>query len=292
MLQGSYTALVTPFKNGEIDYYALEKLIEFQLENKTDGILLCGTTAESPALAGDEKWQLIRFCMRKIDKKVPVMIGTGTNNLNSTVAQTRRAFDAGADSALVITPYYNKPTQNGMKEYFSRIAEKTEIPLVIYNVPGRTGVNINAETVAWLASNITSVKAVKEASGSLTQASKIIKETADDFTLFSGEDALNLPLMAVGAKGCISVTSNIIPEKVHDLIKLSLDGDFEKARKIHHEIEDLNEIMFVETNPIPVKEALALMGYIEPLFRMPLCNLAAENKKKLINVLKVHNLIK
>ncbi|MDD2331511.1 MAG: 4-hydroxy-tetrahydrodipicolinate synthase, partial [Candidatus Cloacimonetes bacterium] len=209
MLQGSYVALVTPFKGCEVDYLALEKLINFHLENGTHGILLLGTTAETAGLASDEKDTLLRFCISKIDKKLPVMIGTGTNNLNQTLAQTKKAKALGADYALVITPYYIKPTQNGMYEYYSAIARAVDIPIVIYNVPGRTGINISAATVVKLANEHPVIVGVKEASGNLVQATEIIRDAPESFVVMSGEDALNMPLMALGAKGTISVTANV-----------------------------------------------------------------------------------
>ncbi len=291
MLQGSYVALVTPFKNGSIDYIALERLIRFHLDNRTDGILLLGTTAETASLASDEKDALLRFALKWINGQVPVMIGTGTNNLAQTLASTQRAKEIGASSVLIITPYYIKPTQQGMYEYFSTIADKIDIPIVIYNVPGRTGVNIASDTVVNLARAHHNIVGVKEASGNLVQAGEIIRDAPDGFALLSGEDALNLPLMSVGAKGCVSVTANVVPKQMHDHILTCLKGDYSAGAKQHHHLIKLNQYMFIETNPIPAKEALAMMGLIEPEFRLPMCRLQEKNREALRVVLEEYDLI-
>ena len=291
MLKGSYVALVTPFKNNDIDYNALEKLIDFHLKNNTDGILFCGTTGESPSLAGDEKERLLRFGLKKINKQVPVMMGTGTNNLHHTISSTVKAQEWGVDYALVITPYYNKPTQNGLYQYFKAISANTDIPIVIYNVPGRTGVNISADTTLKLAHELKNIVGIKEASGDLVQLSRIVKDAPAEFAVMSGEDALNYPILCCGGSGVISVTANIIPGKVHDLVELTLKGKIEKAKELHLELLELNQAMFIETNPIPVKESLHLMGMIERELRLPMCNLQDENLKKLEKVLIKYNLI-
>jgi len=291
MLQGSYVALVTPFKNGSVDWNALENLINFHLENGTNGILLLGTTAETAALARDEKDALLRFAMQKIGNRVPVMIGTGTNNYMQTLANTKKAEELGADYALVITPYYIKPTQNGMYEYFKSIAAKVNIPIVIYNVPGRTGVNIAAETTVLLAKDCPNIVGIKEASGNLVQATRILRDAPAGFCLMSGEDALNMPLMAIGAKGCISVTANVAPKLVSDLISACLSMDFAAAKEQHAYLDNLNDLMFIETNPIPAKEALHMMGLIEPEFRLPMCRLQDKNRELLRTGLKAYKLI-
>ncbi len=291
MLQGSYVALVTPFKNGGIDWNALEGLIQYHLDAGTNGILLLGTTAETAALAQDEKDTLLRFAMQKIDGKVPVMIGTGTNNLSQTLANTQKAKDLEADYALIITPYYIKPTQNGMYEYFKHIADAVDIPIVIYNVPGRTGINIAAETVVKLAQDCKNIIGVKEASGNVVQATKIIRDAPAGFSLMCGEDALNLPLMAIGAQGCISVTANVAPRLMSEHIASCLKGDFATAAQQHRNLALLNELMFIETNPIPAKEALCLMGKIEAEFRSPICRLQERNLVLLSDGLKTYKLI-
>jgi 4-hydroxy-tetrahydrodipicolinate synthase len=272
-MQGSYVALVTPFKNGEIDYNALEKLIDFHLEEKTDGILFCGTTGESPALAGDEKERLVRFGVQRIQNRIPIMVGTGTNNINSTISATARAKEMGADSALVITPYYNKPTQKGLYEHFKKVAQNTDIPIVIYNVPGRTGVSITAETTLSLAHDFPNIVAIKEASGDLTQISKIVKDAPANFAVLSGEDALNYPILCLGGKGVISVTANVLPRKLHQLVDFCLAKNYEKALEIHLDLIEMNQNLFLETNPMPVKYALAKMGIIKNEIRLPLVKL-------------------
>ncbi len=290
MLSGSYVALVTPFKNNEIDYSAVERLVDFHIENKTDGILLCGTTGESPTLAGDEKERFLQFAINKINKRLPVMIGTGTNNLPKTISATRRAKELTADYALVITPYYNKPNQEGMYQFFKKVAESVNIPIVIYNVPGRTGVNISAETVVRL-SEIRNIVGIKSASGNLRQMSKIVKETPDDFSLMSGDDNLSLPILSVGGQGVISVTANILPEKMHNLVKSYLNGEIGQALRLHQELLDINEKLFIDTNPIPVKEAMAMMGMIEREIRLPLWKLSQEKLDVLKETLRKYGLI-
>jgi len=291
MLQGSYVALVTPFRDGGVDYSALEELIEFHIQNGTHGILLLGTTAETAGLASDEKDALLRFALQRINKRLPVMIGTGTNNLSQSLSNTQRAKELGADSVLVITPYYIKPTQAGMYEYFKAIASRVDIPVVIYNVPGRTGVSITAATVVKLASELPTIAGIKEASGNLVQATEIIRDAPKSFSLLSGEDALNLPLMAIGARGCVSVTANVAPKLMSEHIKTCLDGDFAAAAVQHRQLMKLNNAMFIETNPIPAKEALHLMGRIALEFRLPICPLQPANRELLRGVLKEYNLI-
>jgi 4-hydroxy-tetrahydrodipicolinate synthase len=291
MLKGSIVALVTPFKKGQIDYTAVDKLIEMHIAAQTDGIVLCGTTGEAPTLAGDEKEQFVNYCIHKINKRLPVIVGTGTNSLSKTIAETAKVHNHGADYALVVTPYYNKPTQNGLYLHFKSIADSIEIPVIIYNVPGRTGVNITSATTLKLAHECPGIVGIKEASGNLVQASEIVRDKPEDFFVLSGEDALNMPLMSCGVVGTISVTANIVPEKVRAMTHYCLEGDYENARKLHLELLELNNIMFLETNPIPVKEALALMGYIEREFRLPLCNMEEENYQKLKTVLAKYKLV-
>ena len=291
MLQGSFVALVTPFKHGEVDYVALERLIDFHLENGTDGIVLLGTTAEASSLASDEREALLLFAMQKINHRVPVIIGTGSNNFSHTLADTKQAQELGADYALIITPYYVKPTQKGMEEYFLAIAEKTNIPIVIYNVPGRTGVNITSSTVVKLARQCSQIAGIKEASGNLVQATEIVRDAPEGFALLSGEDAMNYPIMAIGGRGCISVTANIIPKELSEHIHTCLKGDFINAAKQHQNLLKLHQAMFIETNPIPVKEALHMMGMLQLEFRLPMCPLMDNNREILHNILKEYKLI-
>jgi 4-hydroxy-tetrahydrodipicolinate synthase len=291
MLKGSIVALVTPFSKAQIDYNALDKLLDLHTAAQTDAILLCGTTGESPALAEDEKALFIKYCLHKLEGKLPVIVGTGSNNLSRTISSTIKAQEAGADYALVITPYYNKPTQKGLYEYFTSVSKNVDIPLIIYNVPGRTGVNISADTTCRLAAECSNIVAIKEASGNLVQASEIIRDSIDDFALLSGEDALNFPLMCCGATGAISVTANIVPRKVRSLVHNCLEGKYEPAAKEHLELLELNRAMFLETNPIPVKEALAMMSIINREFRPPMSYMSDSNLAELSIVLKNYNLV-
>lgn len=291
MLQGSFVALVTPFKAGTIDWIALENLIRFHLDSGTHGILLLGTTAETAGLASDEKDALLRFALQKIAGRVPVMIGTGTNNLSQSLANTQKAKELGADFALVITPYYIKPTQAGMYEYFKTIANKVDIPIVIYNVPGRTGVNMAAATTVRLAKDCPNIVGIKEASANLVQATQILRDAPQGFSLMSGEDALNLPLMAIGARGTISVSANVVPKLMSEHMESCLMGDFATAAKQHQYLARINDLMFIETNPIPAKEALHMMGMLELEFRSPICPLIDANREILRQGLKDYQLI-
>ncbi len=291
MLKGSYVALVTPFKNNKIDFSALKNLINFHIENNTDGILLCGTTGEAPSLSSKERNELLDFSIKEINGRTKIMIGTGSNNLEHTLELTKQAEQLGGDFALVITPYYNKPTQSGLYHYFKEVHNNTDIPIVIYNVPGRTGVNISSETTTLLSKECERIIGIKEASGNLVQASEIIRDTNDDFSLMSGEDALNWPLLSIGAKGVISVTANILPEKIHNLVELSENKNFDEAQKIHLELLDLNRKMFLETNPIPVKTALSLMNKIPKEVRLPLYEISNNNLEILTECLKKYKLI-
>ncbi len=290
-LKGSIVALVTPFKNNEVDYTNLENLIEFHVENRTDGFVILGTTAETPALASDEKESIINFAIHKINKRKPVIVGTGTNNLQATISNTIRAQKLGADAALVVTPYYNKPTQQGLYDYYAALVEQTDIPIILYNVPGRTGVNMSPETTLKLANDFPQIIATKEASASIVQASEILRDAPAGFVLLSGEDALNMPLMACGAKGTISVTANVAPKLMHNLIQACLDNDYVLAQKLHLELLELNSMMFIETNPIPAKEALHLMGKMDAKVRLPLSQLKAENIAKLKTTLQKYKFI-
>ena len=284
MLKGSFPALVTPFKNNEIDYNALERLLNFHLENQTDGIVLLGTTGESATLANDEKETLLRFCIQRLKSKLPIIAGTGSNNLPHTISATQKAESLGVEYAMIVTPYYNKPNQEGLYLYYKELVKQTNLPIIIYNVPGRTGVNISAETVIKLANEFPErIVAIKEASGDLVKASKIVRDTPDSFTLISGEDALNYPLMCIGAKAAISVTANVVPKEMHLMLKYALEGDHKKALSIHQLLIELNEVLFIDTSPIPVKHVLEHLRLIEIGFRMPLCPTTDDKKAKIIN---------
>ena len=285
MLKGSMPALVTPFKNNEIDYNSLEKLLSFHIENETDGMVLLGTTAETPALANDEKESLLRFAVQRLKGRMPIIAGTGSNNLSHTVSATQKAENLGVEYALVVTPYYNKPNQDGLYLYYKEVVKQTNLPVIIYNVPSRTGCNISAETVIKLANEFPKrIIAVKEASGDIVKASKIVRDTPDTFSLLSGEDALNFPLMCVGGKGVISVTANAVPKQMHQMITYAISGERDKALKLHQSLIELNDVMFHDTNPIPVKLILSHIGLIEIGYRLPLCETTDDKKTKILAV--------
>ncbi len=293
MFQGSFVAIVTPFTNGEVDYKELGELIEFQIENGTSGIVPCGTTGESATLSEKEHAEVIRFCIEKVNKRVPVIAGTGSNSTATTIKLTKEAQEMGANAALVITPYYNKPTQEGLYLHYKAIAEATDIPIMLYNVPGRTGVNMLPDTVVKLALEFDNIVGLKDATGSLPQASAVLGKIGDKraFDLFSGEDAIVLPLIAIGAKGVISVIANIAPKSMSDLVKNSLEGNLDAARVIHHRQLPMCDALFCETNPVPVKAALEIMGKIGGDLRLPLSRISAGAKERLKKELKSFGII-
>ncbi len=271
-LSGCYTALITPFRDGQIDEPALQALVQRQIAGGVSGLVPCGTTGEAPALSAPEWDRVVAVVVETAEGRVPVLAGTGSNNTATVIERTRRARNLGADGALVVTPYYNRPTQDGLYRHFAMVAEAVDLPLVLYNVPGRTGVNLLPETVVRLA-DIPGIIGIKEASGSLDQASQIVCEAPEAFIVVSGDDSLTLPMMGVGASGVISVVSNIAPEAVSALTSACLMGDFRSGREIHLALFDLCRAMFVETNPTPVKAAAALLGYCSTEVRLPLAPL-------------------
>lgn len=284
MFQGAIVATVTPFRNGKLDVGALKKLVKFQIDSGTDGIVPCGTTGESATLSFDEHERVIDTVIQAAGGKVPVIAGTGSNNTREAIRLTRYAKKAGADGALVITPYYNKPTQEGLYRHFRAIAEAVDIPLILYNVPGRTGVNMTAATVARLA-EVPNVAGVKEASGNLNQVCEILRSTPKSFALLSGDDFLFFPMMALGGKGVISVASNVAPRAMAELYDAYVIGEISRAREVHYRLWPLFHACFLETNPIPAKTALAMMGRIREEFRLPLCPMGDANRKSLARVL-------
>ena len=290
-LKGAFTALVTPFKNGRIDEEAYRALIEWQITEGINGVVPCGTTGESATLSHKEHEAVIRICVEQVNGRVPVVAGGGSNNTTEAISLTRFAKDAGADAVLHITPYYNKPTQEGLYQHFKAIAENVDIPLVLYNVPGRTGVNMLPATVARLVRDVPTVCALKEATANLTQVSETIELCKGKLTLLSGDDFTILPTMAVGGVGVISVLSNILPKDTACLCRAMEEGDYEEARRLHFKMMPLTRLLFCETNPTPVKAALALMGKIGPEMRLPLVPMSEPNEKKLRQELERLNLI-
>ena len=290
MFTGSLVAIVTPFKNGKLDERALGDLIEWQITSGTHGIVPCGTTGESATLTHAEHDRVVAFTVEVVRRRVPVVAGTGSNSTEEAIALTKHARAAGVDGALLITPYYNKPTQEGLFLHYKAVAEAVDLPLVVYNIPGRTGVNMLPSTIARLTVCPT-VVAIKEGSGAVQQASEIIQLCGERLTVLAGDDALTLPMMAVGGKGVITVTANLVPTKMAQLVNAFRDGRVEAARAMHYELYPLFTALFYETNPIPVKEALHLMGKIAPEIRLPLCPMGNDNKAKLLTVLKAAGLV-
>ena len=290
MFTGSLVAIVTPFRKGKVDERALADLIEWQIANGTNGIVPCGTTGESATLSHDEHNRVIELTVEVVRRRVPVVAGTGSNSTDEAIALTKHAKQAGADAALLITPYYNKPTQEGLYRHYRAVAEAVDLPLVLYNIPGRTGVNMLPATIARLTA-LPTIVGVKEGSGSVQQASDIVQMCGDRLTVLAGDDALTLPMMAVGGKGVITVTANIVPAEMAGLVKAFAEGKIEDARRIHFKLSPLFAALFFETNPIPVKEALSLMGKIDPELRLPLCPMAQDTREKLIQALKEASLI-
>jgi 4-hydroxy-tetrahydrodipicolinate synthase len=290
MFSGAFTAIVTPFKNGQVDEKAFKNLIRFGMDGGVSGFVPCGTTGESPTLSHEEHNRVVEMTVKEVSGQAKVIAGTGSNSTAEAISLTRHAKQVGVDAALLVSPYYNKPTQEGLYNHFKAIAEAVDIPLVLYNIQGRTAVNIENSTMEKL-SRIPNIVGVKEASGSILQMSEVIRLCGSDFDVLSGDDQMTFPLMALGGKGVISVVTNIIPDRMSDLVRSMLAGDVDKARTIHFEIYELCQTMFVETNPIPIKAALSLMGKIEPEFRLPLCMPSAANLEKIRTTLAKFNLI-
>ena len=276
MFSGAFTALVTPFRNGEVDVEALEGMVEFQIKNGIHGLVPCGTTGETPAMSEAEDRLVIETVVRVANGRVPIVAGSGSNSTDMAIKYTRMAEDAGADGSLQVAPYYNKPTQEGLYRHFVAIAENTSLPLILYNIPGRTGVTIEAGTMARLV-EISNIVGVKESTLSMNMASDIKKLCGEEFDIISGDDPVTLPLMSLGGTGVISVSSNIAPGAVSDMVNALLDGDFERGRELHYELLPLFRALFIESNPIPVKTAASLLGLCSDEMRLPLVPMEGEN---------------
>lgn len=288
---GSGVALITPFKDGKVDKEKLRALIEFHIANKTDALIICGTTGESATMPDSEHIDTVRFAVEVANKRIPVIGGAGSNDTNHGVKLAKGIEDAGADALLLVTPYYNKCTQNGLIAHYKKMAGAVSIPCILYNVPSRTGVNILPKTVYEL-SKIENIVGVKEATGNVSAAIEIAKLCGEDFSIYSGDDDITVPLMSIGAKGVISVLANLKPEDTHDMCQAALDGDFVTARKLQIKYYDLIKLLFCEVNPIPVKAALNLMGMCGKEIRMPLSEMEEENLEALKKEMVKHNLIK
>ena len=290
MFEGTYTALITPFHDGLVDEAALRELVREQVEAGVDGLVPCGSTGESATLDHAEHERVISLTIEEAGGRVKVIAGTGSNNTAEAVSLTRFAQDAGADGALLISPYYNKPTQEGHIRHYAAVAEAVDIPIILYNIPGRTGVNMSPETIAAIAARA-GVAGLKEAGGSLDHAMRVMQLAGDDFTVLSGDDSLTLPLMSVGAKGVIAVTANLEPAKMAAMVRAAAAGELEEARRMHRELLPLMQAMALETNPIPVKTALAMMGKIHDELRMPLTRMADATRARLAEVLAASGLV-
>ncbi|MDR4507834.1 MAG: 4-hydroxy-tetrahydrodipicolinate synthase [Candidatus Brocadiaceae bacterium] len=288
MFKGSLVALVTPFHNGQIDCDKLKELVEFHIKNGINGIVPCGTTGESATLSFEEHEKVVGEVVSMVAGRIPVVAGAGSNNTSETLRLTKHAKKVGADGVLLITPYYNKPTPEGLYRHYRLIAEEVDIPIVLYNVPSRTGISLLPETIARL-SEMKNIVAVKDASGSIDQATQILQLC--DIAVLSGEDSLILPIMAVGGKGVISVVANVVPADTVALTRHCLEGNFEEAKKYHYKLFPLSKGMFIETNPIPVKTALRLMGKLNGEMRLPLCEMTKEHEERLVNILKNYGLL-
>lgn len=285
MFTGSLVAIVTPFRNGKVDERALADLIEHQIASGTDGIVPCGTTGESATLTHAEHDRVIALTVEVVRRRVPVIAGTGSNSTDEAIRLTKHAKQVGADGALLITPYYNKPTQEGLYRHYKAVAESVDLPIVLYNIPGRTGVNMLPQTVARLV-GCRNIVAIKEGSGSVQQTSDVIQLCGDRMVVLAGDDALTLPMMALGGQGVITVTANLTPVDMAAMVDAAKDNRWDEARRIHYKLSPLFAALFYETNPIPVKEALGMMGKIDPELRLPLCPMLPDTRERLTRVLK------
>ena len=290
IFEGCGTAIVTPFTDAGVNFEEFRKLIEFQIENEVDAIIVCGTTGEASTMTEEEKKESIKFAINLAKGRTKVIVGTGSNNTKTAVEMSKFAEEAGADGILVVTPYYNKTTQAGLIAHYTEIAKNVNLPIIMYSVPGRTGVNILPETCLEL-SKIENIVAIKEASGNLSQVAKIASLCRDNLAIYSGNDDQIIPVLSLGGKGVISVLSNVMPKFTNDMTKKYFDGKLEEATKMQLDVIDLTDALFVEVNPIPVKYALNLMGYDFGVPRLPLVELSDKNKELMKEVMKKHNLI-
>ena len=282
VFKGAGVAIATPFdENYNVDYESFGNLIDFQIENKTDAIVVCGTTGEASTLNHEEHIAVIRYCVNRTKKRVPVIAGTGSNDSRTAAFLTKQAEMAGADAALVVTPYYNKATQKGLIDHFSYVASHTNLPIILYNIPGRTGCKMEASTIAYLVKNVENIVGVKEATGSLSFATQVMYETQGDVDLYSGNDDIVVPLLSIGGSGVISVLSNIAPEETHNICAEYMAGNVEKARDLQIKYTELINALFCEVNPIPVKKALEFMGFCGPYLRRPLTEMEPEHAERL-----------
>jgi 4-hydroxy-tetrahydrodipicolinate synthase len=291
-LSGCITAMITPFDNNlQVDYNGLRSNVKFQIQKEVSGLLPLGTTGESPTINDDEFQKIITTVLEETNGCVPVIVGTGTNSTQKTIEKTKKAEKLGVDAVLIVTPYYNKPTQEGIYRHFKSITESVNIPILIYNIPGRTGTNITTETLIKI-SKLDNIIGVKEASGNINQMIEVLEKLPEDFIVLSGDDSMTLPLMSVGGKGVISVASNILPDRVLKMVKLANSGKINEASKIHFELMPLFKDLFIETNPIPIKTAMSIVGMPSGNFRLPLCEMNQTNREQLKKTLMLYNELK
>jgi 4-hydroxy-tetrahydrodipicolinate synthase len=286
MFRGTFTALVAPFRDGDIDVSAFEQLIEAQIAAGITGIVAIGTTGESPTLSHEEREQLIRLAVAKANKRCLVIAGTGSNATQHAVSDTKAAEKLGCDGALLVAPYYNKPSQEGLFRHFKRIADTTSLPIILYNIPGRCSVDVMPETVVRLAKECRNIVSIKEASGSVERVSELRRRLPESFTILSGDDSLTLPFMAVGAVGVVSVASNLFPSDVCTLVRGCDAGDLKAAAKLHRKLFPLFKDLFIEPNPVPVKTALGWRGAMSSEVRLPLCEMSEANQSRLRKTLE------
>ena len=286
MFRGTFTAVVTPFRNGSVDFHALEKLIESQIAAGITGIIAVGTTAESPTLTHDEKHEIIERTIKIANGRCQVIAGAGTNSTRDSIEAARFAEKAGADGALLVAPYYNKPSQEGLFRHFKAVADATKLPVMLYNIPGRCGVDIGPDTVVRLAQNCPNIVSIKEASGSVDRVAELRRRLPEKFTILSGDDGLTLPFMSVGAVGVVSVASNLFPKELCSLVQACESGDFKSAESLHRKMGAIFKDLFIEPNPVPVKTALAWRGAISFEVRLPLCEMTEANQARLRKTLE------
>ena len=282
LFEGSGVALVTPFKDGKVNYEKLGELIEWHIANKTDSIIVCGTTGESATMTDEERKTTIKFVVDKVNKRIPVIAGSGSNNTAYSIELSKYCQAVGVDGLLIVTPYYNKSTQDGLIKHYTTIANSVDLPIILYNVPGRTGVNIKPSTVEKL-SKIENIVAIKEASGDISQVAEIARLCGEDFTIYSGNDDQIVPILSLGGSGVISVLANVLPKETHDIVEKYLAGDVVESRKLQLGVNELVSSLFIEVNPIPVKAAMNLMGMEAGELRLPLTNISEQNLEILRN---------
>ncbi|MTI69755.1 MAG: 4-hydroxy-tetrahydrodipicolinate synthase [Firmicutes bacterium] len=289
LFKGSGVAIVTPYKNGKIDYQKLGELLDWHVKEETDAIIICGTTGEASTMSDTEQREVIKYTVDKINKRIPVIAGTGSNNTAHAIELSEYAEKVGVDGLLIVTPYYNKTTQKGLIKHYNAIADKVNIPIIVYNVPGRTGVNVLPNTLLELSKH-PNIKAVKEASGNISQVAEIARLCEDDFNIYSGNDDMIVPLLSLGGVGVISVVANILPKDTHNMVISYLKGNVKKSRELQLDMKGLIDALFIETNPIPIKTAMNLLGMEAGDLRLPLTEMSDDNKSKLINEMNLYGL--